>query len=82
MKVADRAIVYYSHDVIKHKRLPEIEEDFVRESFGDNTIVFTDTNKLQEYLQEYNYHETNLLMMSSGNFNGVDFFEFSNKIIK
>jgi UDP-N-acetylmuramate: L-alanyl-gamma-D-glutamyl-meso-diaminopimelate ligase len=82
MKVADIAIVYYSHEVIKHKRLPEIEEEFVRESFGDSTIVFTDTNKLQEYLQEYNYHETNLLMMSSGNFNGVDFFEFSNKIIK
>ncbi|MBN2778082.1 MAG: peptidoglycan synthetase [Bacteroidales bacterium] len=82
MKVADIAIVYYSHDVIKHKRLPAIEEDFVRESFGDNTIVFTDTNELQEYLQEYNYHETNLLMMSSGNFNGVDFFEFSDKIIK
>jgi UDP-N-acetylmuramate: L-alanyl-gamma-D-glutamyl-meso-diaminopimelate ligase len=82
MKDADIAIVYYSHEVIKHKRLPEIEEEFVRESFGDSTIVFTDTNKLQEYLQEYNYHETNLLMMSSGNFNGVDFFEFSNKIIK
>ena len=35
-------------------------------------MVFTDSQKLQEYLQSLNWSNQNLLMMSSGNFDGID----------
>ncbi|MDD4150915.1 MAG: Mur ligase family protein [Bacteroidales bacterium] len=81
MKNADTAIVYYSHEVIKHKRLPEIEESFVKKSFGEETLVFTDTKRLKDFLSEQNFSNTNLLMMSSGNFNGIDFVKFADELI-
>ncbi len=81
MQKADIAIVYYSHEVLKHKRLPELSEEFVKESFGGNVMIFTDTDKLQSYLKSQDFDNTNLLMMSSGNFNGIDFVKFADEII-
>ncbi len=79
---ADVAIVYYNHEVIKHKRLPEIKESFVKASFGNETMVFTATDTLKDYLSSQNFDSTDLLMMSSGNFNGIDFVKFAEEIIK
>jgi len=81
MQNADTAIVYYSHEVLMHKRLPELSEDFVKESFGGNVMIFTDTDKLQDFLKNQSFLKTNLLMMSSGNFNGIDFAKFAETII-
>lgn len=81
MKDADIAVVYYSHEVIKHKKLPNLDENFVSKSFGKNIKIFTDTNELKKYLSEFKYDDTNLLMMSSGNFNGIDFDNFANDLI-
>ena len=78
MDEADIAIVYYSHEVLKHKRLPELNENFVKESFGGKVEIFTNTDLLKNYLMKQNYENSNLLMMSSGNFNGIDFVYFAN----
>lgn len=81
MKNADIAIVYFSHEVLKHKQLPQLSESFVAESFGDNVLVFTDTVKMQEYLKSLENKNSNFLMMSSGNFNGIDFAKFADSLI-
>jgi UDP-N-acetylmuramate: L-alanyl-gamma-D-glutamyl-meso-diaminopimelate ligase len=81
MDNADTAIVYYNREVLKHKQLPDIPEEYVKESFGGKVMVFTDTVKLQEYLRTTDCHGTNYLMMSSGNFNGVDFKKLADEII-
>ncbi len=81
MDKADTAIVYYNREVLKHKQLPDIPEEYVKESFGGNVTVYTDTNKLQDYLRSTDCHGTNYLMMSSGNFNGVDFKKLADEII-
>jgi UDP-N-acetylmuramate: L-alanyl-gamma-D-glutamyl-meso-diaminopimelate ligase len=81
MDEADIAIVYYSREVLEHKRLPALPEDYVKESFGGNVQIFTDAELLKDYLAKQNYDNTNLLMMSSGNFNGIDFVDFANKLI-
>lgn len=82
MKNANTAIVYFNHEVLKHKKLPPLEESFVAECFGENVQVMTDTNKLQNFLLNQDTSNKNILMMSSGNFNGIDFNNFANKIIK
>lgn len=81
MEKADIAIVYYSKEVLKHKRLPELPEEFVKEGFGGKVKIFTDTEILQKYLLSIDCKNTNILMMSSGNFNGIDFVNFANEML-
>jgi UDP-N-acetylmuramate: L-alanyl-gamma-D-glutamyl-meso-diaminopimelate ligase len=82
MKAADTAYVYFNPDTLKHKNLPELSEKQVSEAFGEKVVVFTDKQKLFETLGGQTYTETNLLMMSSGNFGGMDLQDFVKQAIK
>ena len=44
--------------------------------------VYNDSEKMQEDLLHLNFSGTNLLMMSSGNFDGLDLDSIAQKIIK
>jgi len=82
MDYADKAIVYFNPEVIKHKRLKNITKDQVKESFDNNKlIVFTNQNELISYIKELNLHNQNLLFMSSGNFSGLDLTKFAENLI-
>lgn len=82
MKDVDVPIVFFNPETIKHKKLPEITTNQVLESFDDNRLtVFNITEELVKYLKSQNWTDKNLLMMSSGNFSGIDFKEFANEII-
>ena len=59
-----------------------ISAEEVREAFGtENVEVFTDSQLLQARLREMEYKNTALLMMSSGNFDGVNIPEFARELI-
>jgi UDP-N-acetylmuramate: L-alanyl-gamma-D-glutamyl-meso-diaminopimelate ligase len=74
MDKADRAIVYFNPHTIAHKRLEPISEAQVKRAFGrDDLEVFTDSKKLVELLKEQVWNNKTLLLMSSGNFDGVDY---------
>jgi UDP-N-acetylmuramate: L-alanyl-gamma-D-glutamyl-meso-diaminopimelate ligase len=82
MAKADEAIVYFNKETIKHKKLEELTENDVQSAFGTaNLKVFTSSNKLLNYLKSKNWKHKNLLMMSSGNFDGIDFNQLGVKII-
>ncbi len=82
MSEADMAFVYYNPEVIEHKRLEDIDPKQVKEAFGGNNLtVFTDTNLLQETLKSFNYNNSVLLMMSSGNFSGINVVKFTEDLI-
>lgn len=80
MSEADIAVVYYNNEVLKHKQLPELDEQYVKDCFGE-VLVITDTNKLQDYLKTIEIIDCNILMMSSGNFNGISFSSLADEII-
>ncbi|MBP1664672.1 MAG: Mur ligase middle domain protein [Bacteroidetes bacterium] len=83
MKEADVAFVYYNPEVIQHKRLKELVPEEVRSAFGGNNItVFTDTNELQKTLRSMNYDNSVLLLMSSGNFSGINLIGFAEELLK
>ena len=72
MDEPDTAIVYFSPETIAHKKLKPITIEQVYSSFGrENLLVFTDSNSLEKYLKSLDWKNQNLLMMSSGNFNGI-----------
>ncbi len=73
MKHADRAIVYFNPDVVKHKRLPAISVEEVKIAFGDNVEVYNLTEEVLHIVKNINVNDSILLMMSSGNFDGVDY---------
>ncbi|MFN2424077.1 MAG: glutamate ligase domain-containing protein, partial [Cryomorphaceae bacterium] len=74
MAVADEALVYFNPKVLAHKKLESLSAEDVGAAFASKNVrVFTDIDKLQEALYEAIEAGGNLLMMSSGNFDGMDF---------
>jgi len=73
MNEADIAIVYIDEKTFKHKKMDPLDEADVRTSFNDqNIIFFNEAGALEKYLRGLNFEQTNLLLMSSGNFGGMD----------
>jgi len=82
MKNADKAFVYYSPKTLEHKKLQDLSPEEVKIAFNsDNITVFTDSKELVESLKSNNWNNKNLLMMSSGNFDGVDFAELGEELL-
>lgn len=79
---ADVPIVFYNNHTIAMKKLQPITSTMVKESFKDDRlIVINDKNELLNTLYNQNYNNTILLMMSSGNFEGLEWQVFSDKIL-
>ena len=76
-------IVDYNPEVIQHKHLKDINPEQVKKAFGGKNItVFTDTNELQAKLRSMNFDDSVLLLMSSGNFSGINLLEFAKELLK
>lgn len=83
MSLADRAIVYYNHHTIEHKRLENVSPEEVKSAFGrDDILIFNDSNELKSFLDKQNWQNTNLLLMSSGNYDGIDVDVFAQELLK
>lgn len=77
MNDADEAIVYFNPHTIAMKKLEPVTETEVYKAFGkENLKVFTDSQKLRDELNEKDWRNSNLLMMSSGSFDGIKPEEF------
>ena len=73
MDKADVAIVYYNPHAIAHKKLPPITDEMVYEGFGRADLqVYHESAALTADLKRRAWPGTNLLWMTSGNFDGVD----------
>jgi UDP-N-acetylmuramate: L-alanyl-gamma-D-glutamyl-meso-diaminopimelate ligase len=74
LDAADEAVVFYSPDAVKIKQLEEVTANQIAEALNrDDVQIFTDSNVFQEYLFAQNFDDTSLLLMSSGNYGGLDF---------
>lgn len=73
---ADEAVVFYSPKAIQIKQLEEINEQQIFEAFGRTDLkVFTKPDAFQEFLRAKHFQNDVLLLMSSGNYGGLDFDE-------
>jgi UDP-N-acetylmuramate: L-alanyl-gamma-D-glutamyl-meso-diaminopimelate ligase len=78
---ADHAAVFYSKHALELKRMPELPKQTVKNGFQKNDLsVITDRRELQEWLGQQRYQNANLVLMSSGNYDGLDVIEFGKKI--
>lgn len=81
MSMADQAIVYIDNLTFKHKKITPFTEIDVQNAFKDeNLIFFNDKHELENYLMAMNFTNTNLLLMSSGNFSGLDLIKLAREL--
>lgn len=72
MNQADVAIVFYSKHALEIKRLPLFTVEEVKSAFAnENLHVLNNSQELQTLLESAFTNESSLLMMSSGNFDGL-----------
>jgi UDP-N-acetylmuramate: L-alanyl-gamma-D-glutamyl-meso-diaminopimelate ligase len=83
MDKADDAIVFYSNHALELKRMPALPKEKVMAGFNKkNLLVMNDKNELWQWLQDQSYANANLLLMSSGNYDGLDMNTFADRITK
>ncbi len=83
MAAADKAFVYFNPHTIAHKKLKPITIAQVEQAFGGTNLkVYTDSKQLLDDLSAYSWKNKNLLMMSSGNFDGIDLKKLGESIVK
>ena len=81
MNEPDIAVVYFNPHTLEHKKLPPISEKDIKHTFGRNDLlVFTDSHEMEKFLEIQEWKNANLLMMSSGNFDGIDFLKLAEKL--
>lgn len=69
----ENAVVFYSEEALKIKRMDAISPKLIQEMFkNDNLKVFTNANDLHQYWDSLDKTEGVFMMMSSGNFGGLD----------
>ena len=73
LEKADEAVVFFNPEVVEHKKLPKISEEDVSAAFAKKGLkVFSSSSELQQWFDETKSKPGILLMMSSGNFDGID----------
>jgi UDP-N-acetylmuramate: L-alanyl-gamma-D-glutamyl-meso-diaminopimelate ligase len=80
---ADEAVVFYSSHALELKRLPPLPESSVETGFGKKGLqVFSDRKKLEDWLATLPLANAVVLLMSSGNYDGLDVETFIKRIKK
>ena len=82
MQEADLAFVYFNKKTLKHKKLDDLSAEDVKKAFaGENVTVLNSSKEMVNCLLKMKWEQQNLLLMSSGNFDGIQFTELAEKII-
>jgi UDP-N-acetylmuramate: L-alanyl-gamma-D-glutamyl-meso-diaminopimelate ligase len=68
---ADTAVVYCNPHVFELKKMPFISVDEIQQGFGRTVEVINERGQLQEFIQTNKSPDKVLLLMSSGNFDGL-----------
>ncbi|MFT5214875.1 MAG: UDP-N-acetylmuramate: L-alanyl-gamma-D-glutamyl-meso-diaminopimelate ligase, partial [Patiriisocius sp.] len=81
LDAADIAVVFYSPHAVKIKQLEEVTKSQIADAFErDDLIIYTNPQEFKDFLFQQNIENTALLLMSSGNYGGLDFEELKKRI--
>lgn len=76
LDAADVAVVFYSPDAVKIKQLEEVTYEQIAQSFQrEDLIIYTNPVDFKNFLFSQNFDNSALLLMSSGNYGGLNFDE-------
>ena len=69
----DTSIVFVDPEAIRIKNLEPVSNNDIETAFGTPVTVVNSAEELASELLNINKENTNVLLMSSGNFGGLDF---------
>ncbi|WP_191860566.1 UDP-N-acetylmuramate--L-alanine ligase [Hanstruepera ponticola] len=76
LDAADVAVVFYSPHAVEIKKLEEVTHEQIATAFErDDLIIYTNPDDFKNYLFSQDFKNKALLLMSSGNYGGLDFDE-------
>lgn len=74
LDAADIAVVFYSPNAVAIKKLKEVSHEQIKNAFDKNDlIIYNNPVLFQEYLFSMNFNDKTLLLMSSGDYGGLNF---------
>ena len=80
MIAADEALVYFNPEVVHHKKLEPISIQQVSDGFGGRVDVKNKTADVLSFIRSQKWNNAVLLMMSSGNFDGIDYDQLGEEL--
>ncbi|WP_158826324.1 UDP-N-acetylmuramate--L-alanine ligase [Mucilaginibacter lacusdianchii] len=82
MDEADQAVVFIDARTFEQKKLQPYSESDVKEAFKRSDLIFyNEPELLKQSLEQENTTNANVLLMSSGNFGGINLSELANDIL-
>jgi len=76
LDAADVAVVFYSPHAVKIKKLKKVTHEQIANAFErDDLIIYTNPDDFKQFLFSQDFDNKALLLMSSGNYGGLDFDE-------
>lgn len=82
MDKADEAIVYFNPHTLEHKGLESISKEEVEKAFLPSKVkVYNESDELKTYLESIDFRNKILLLMTSGNFDGIKLDEFAQSLL-
>lgn len=81
LDAADIPVVFYLPESVAIKKLAAVSPEQISEAFLRNDLnIHTNANEFKDYVFEQNFDNSVLLLMSSGNYGGLDLEELKSKI--
>ena len=81
LEAADVAVVFYSPHAVEIKKLEAISQEQIAEAFQrEDLIIYTNPSEFKAFLFSQQFNDTSLLLMSSGDYGGLDFDEVKSLI--
>jgi UDP-N-acetylmuramate: L-alanyl-gamma-D-glutamyl-meso-diaminopimelate ligase len=82
LDAADIAVVFYSPHAVEIKKLEEVTHEQIAQAFErDDLIIYTNPDDFKNFLFSRDFNNTALLLMSSGNYGGLDFETLKSVIV-
>ncbi|MCK4921696.1 MAG: peptidoglycan synthetase [Bacteroidales bacterium] len=76
---ADEAYIYFNPDVVRHKKLPDLDKDYIKKCFNQKEInVINNSSELEIKFKQSIENTGVLLLMSSGNFGEISIMDLIN----
>jgi len=81
LHAADEAIVFFLPESVKIKKLKEVTPAQISQAFErDDLQIYTNANAFKDFVFDQDYENSVLLLMSSGNYGGLDLQALKNHI--
>jgi UDP-N-acetylmuramate: L-alanyl-gamma-D-glutamyl-meso-diaminopimelate ligase len=82
LKNAQTPVVYFNPEKVKSKKLEPISGSDIKSAFANPKIqVFDSATELESFILSQQWKEKNLLLMSSGNWGGINLRQLSDKVV-